>query len=173
MQSVSNKNFEEAINNEYYKKIMNKVCKENLKGICTKDELKSIMMNTLFSCLKKFDKQKNVKFSSYLYRSIQNNSRRIYKNKAKSFKDVSLIDNFHSKLIVDNKAFDEARDILMSVKDKDPVLHDILIKKFYYRMTNKEIGESNGYGKEAARKKLKKALDLCRQIVYSNTGQGT
>jgi hypothetical protein len=34
-------------------------------------------------------------------------------------------------------------------------------------MTNKEIGEANGYGKEAARKKLKKALELCREIVYS------
>ena len=67
----------------------------------------------------------------------------------------------------------EARDILMSVMDKNPELYDILIKKYYYGMTNKEIGQANGYGKEAARKKLKKAIELCRQIVYTNVGTGT
>ena len=53
---------------------------------------------------------------------------------------------------------------LDALKDKSPELHEIIIQKFYYRMTNKEIGEANGYGKEAARKKLKKALDLCREL---------
>jgi DNA-directed RNA polymerase specialized sigma24 family protein len=52
----------------------------------------------------------------------------------------------------------------MSVQDLNPELHKILIQKFYYGMTNKEIGEENGYGKEAARKKLKKALELCREL---------
>ena len=61
----------------------------------------------------------------------------------------------------------------MSIKDLNEELYDILIYKYYYNMTNKEIGEKNGYGKEAARKKLKKALSLCREIVYSNVGTGT
>jgi DNA-directed RNA polymerase specialized sigma24 family protein len=104
---------------------------------------------------------------------MQNNSRRIYKKKVKQFNEVSLIENYHSSLFVDFEAKEEARDILMSVLDKNPELHDILIKKYYYGMTNKEIGEANGYGKEAARKKLKKAIELCRQIVYTNVGTGT
>jgi hypothetical protein len=172
MQSVNNKKFDEAMQNDYYTKILNKVSNENLKGICSKDEMKSIMMSTLWGCIQKYNNTKNVKFSSYLYRSIQNNTRRIYKNKAKQFKEVSLIDNFHS-LVVDNKAIEEARDIIMSLKDKNEELHNIIIQKFFYNMTNKEIGQANGYGKEAARKKLKKALELCREIVYSNVGTGT
>ena len=53
------------------------------------------------------------------------------------------------------------------MKDLDPELHDILVKKFYYNMTNREIGQANGYGKETARKKVKKAIELCRKIVYN------
>ena len=168
MQSVNseqnNKRFEEAINNDYYKKIMHKVCNENLKGMATKDEIKSLIMNTLWNCIQKFDDQKKVKFSSYLYRSIQNNSRRIYKNKAKEFRNIEYIENYHSIPDNDFKNKQEVRDILMSVVDLNPELHNILVQKFYYNMTNKEIGEANGYGKEAARKKLKKAIELCREL---------
>ena len=171
MQSV-NKKFDEAINNDYYRKIMYKVCNENLKGIATKDEIKSMMMTTMLMCIHKFNDRKNVKFSSYLYRSIQNNSRRLYKKKIKDCKNVNFIDNYHSVSDDSHLAKQEAKDILMSVEDLSPELHKILIQKYYHGMTNKEIGMANGYGKEAARKKLKKALELCRQIVYSNTGTG-
>ena len=168
MQSVNseqnNKRFEEAINNDYYKKIMHKVCNEYLKGMATKDEIKSLIMNTLWNCIQKFDDQKKVKFSSYLYRSIQNNSRRIYKSKAKEFRNIEYIENYHSIPDNDFKNKQEVRDILMSVVDLNPELHNILVQKFYYNMTNKEIGEANGYGKEAARKKLKKAIELCREL---------
>lgn len=164
MQSVNDKKFEEAINNEYYKKIMHKVCNENLKGVCTKDEIKSVIMNTLWGCLQNFNSTKKAKFSSYLYRSIQNNSRRLYKSKARDFQNTEYIDNYHNALSCDFKSKEEARDILMSVKDKNEELYNVLVQKFYYNMTNKEIGEQNGYGKEAARKKLKKALNLCREL---------
>jgi RNA polymerase sigma factor (sigma-70 family) len=167
------KTFEEAINNDYYNKILYKVCNNNLKSVCDRDEIKTIVLTTLWNCIDKYNIKKNVKFSSYLYRSIQNNSRRIYKKKIKESREKPLIDNLHSELLIDNKSFEEARDILMSIKDLNEELYDVLILKFYYNMTNKEIGLKNGYGKEAARKKLKKALDLCRQIVYSNVGTGT
>lgn len=167
MQSVSNNSFKEAINNEYYKKIMSKVCSENLRGVCTKDEIKSIMMTTLLGCMQKYDNTKNVKFSSYLYTSIQNNTRRIYNKKSRDFKNQEFIDNYHSLKDCDLESKEQARDILMSLKDLNPDLYNIVVQKFYYGMTNKEIGEANGYGKEAARKKLKKALQLCREIVYS------
>ena len=171
MKSVDEKKFEEAINNEYYKKILTKVCHKNLKKICTRDEMRSVMMSTLWSCVQKFNKGRNVKFSSYLYQSIQNNTRRIYKKKAREFNNVNLIDNLHSCLVYDNKSIQEAKDILDSVQDLNPELHKILVQKFYYGMTNKEIGEANGYGKEAARKKLKKAIELCREIVYTTVGR--
>ena len=166
MQSANNDIFQEAVRNEYYKKILYKVCNENLRDVCTKDEIQSIAMSTLWNCLQKYKVNPNVKFSSYLYRSIQNNSRRLYKKKIKVAKERQLFTN-QTELIFDPKSAEEARDILMSVKEKDFELYNILIQKFFHGMTNKEIGQSNGYGKEAARKKLKKALELCREIVYN------
>jgi len=166
MQSANNDIFQEAVRNEYYKKCLYKVCNENLRDVCTKDEIQSIAMSTLWNCLQKYKVNPNVKFSSYLYRSIQNNSRRLYKKKIKVAKERQLFTN-QTELIFDPKSAEEARDILMSVKEKDFELYNILIQKFFHGMTNKEIGQSNGYGKEAARKKLKKALELCREIVYN------
>ena len=109
--------FEDALKNDYYNKILYKVCNNNLKNVCNRDEIKTIMLTTLWNCIDKYNTKKNVKFSSYLYRSIQNNSRRIYKKKIKESREKPLIDNFHSELSIDNKSFEEARDILMSIKD--------------------------------------------------------
>jgi RNA polymerase sigma factor (sigma-70 family) len=165
MQSVNNDIFQEAINNEYYKKILYKVCNENLRDVCSKDEIQSIALTTLWNCLQKYKNNENAKFSSYLYRSIQNNSRRLYKKKIKTKKEKQLFIN-QPELTFDPKDKEEARDILMSVQEKNKELYNVLFQKFFCGMTNKEIGQANGYGKEAARKKLKKALELCREIVY-------
>lgn len=164
MQSV-NDLFQDAINNEYYKKILYKVCNENLKDVCSKDEIQSVALSTLWNCVQKYKANKEVTFSTYLYRSIQNNSRRLYKKKIKTYKEKQLYTN-QIESIFDPSAIEDARDILMSIESINKELHKILIQKFFYGMTNKEIGQANGYGKEAARKKLKKAIELCREIVY-------
>ena len=44
--------------------------------------------------MQKYKNNENAKFSSYLYRSIQNNSRRLYKKKIKTKKDVALISDY-------------------------------------------------------------------------------
>lgn len=165
MQSA-NDIFQEAINNEYYKKILYKVCNENLRDVCTKDEIQSVALSTLWNCVQKYKANKEVTFSTYLYRSIQNNSRRLYKKKIKTCREKQLFIN-QTDLVFDPDNQEEARDILMSVKSVNQELYNILVQKFFYGMTNKEIGQANGYGKEAARKKLKKAIELCREIVYS------
>jgi RNA polymerase sigma factor (sigma-70 family) len=169
MQSV-NKEFLEAVENKYYMSILYKVCNTNLKTVCTKDEIKSIALSTLWNCIAKYNSTRGVaKFSSYLYRSAENNTRRLYKKKIKiQNTEIEIQDNYCGKTQENNrKAKEEAFEILDSVKDLDPELHDILVKKFYYNMTNREIGQANGYGKETARKKVKKAIELCRKIVYN------
>lgn len=166
----ANEMFQEALENKYYMNILFKICNTNLGTVCTKDEIKSVAMSTLWNCVTKYNKEKGVaKFSSYLYTSAERNTRRLYKKKIKaSSKEVELQTYHFSTRQEENRlARQEAFEILESLKDIDPELHDILIKKFYYGMTNKEIGEANGYGKEAARKKVKKALELCKDIVYN------
>ena len=52
MQSA-NDIFQEAINNEYYKKILYKVCNENLRDVCSKDEIQSVALSTLWNCVQR------------------------------------------------------------------------------------------------------------------------
>lgn len=166
MQSVNNEFFQEAINNDYYKKILYKVCNKNLKNVCTKDEIQSIAMDTLWNCIKKYKTNSKTKFSSYLYRSIENNSRRILSKKIKQHREKQILENVHTELSYDMSSYFEAKEILDSLKEIDEISHELLIQKFYYGMTHKEIGDLHGYTKEAARKKIKKALEQCRNIVY-------
>lgn len=166
----ANKKFQEALENKYYMSILYKICNANLSSVCTKEEIKSIAMSTLWNCMTKFNESKGIaKFSSYLYKSAENNSRRLYKKKIKMQNSEVELQPFHihKRQEEDRIAKQEAFEILESVKDLDEEMYDILVKKFYYNMTNKEIGTANGYGKETARKKVKKALELCRSIVYN------
>jgi RNA polymerase sigma factor (sigma-70 family) len=166
MQSAS-EIFEKAMKDEYYNNIMYKICRKNLASVCTAEEIDSVVMSTLWKCIKKYDPSKSkAKFSSYLYRSIANNSVRFYKKKISTRKEKQLIES-NLPVFVDESAKKEAFEILESVKEINPEYYNILIQKFYYGMTNAEIGKANGYGKESARKKIKKALKMCRDIVYN------
>ena len=162
-------NYEEYSKNETVKKILNKVCNRYLKYVCSKDEIESLKMTTLWKCSKNFNNntgKTKAKFTSYLYKSIKNNAKRLKKKKDQ--REIQLFD------FVDvtkyNPDIQIAHDILDSIKELNPELHEILILKYYYRYTNTEIGKIKGYTKEYARIKLKKAIELCRQIVYSNVG---
>lgn len=167
MQSVNDK-FETAMNNEYYTNISYKICNQNLKSVCSKEEIKSLVMSTLWKCVRKFNSSRsNAKFSSYLYRSMENNSRRLYKKKISTIKEKQLYENTLPKSLISNDtAKREVFEILESLKQRNQEYYNVLVQKFFYNMTNQEIGEANGCGKEWARKKIKKALNLCRRIVY-------
>lgn len=169
MQSV-NESFKNALENKYYMSILYKICNKNLKSVCTVEEIRSVAMSTLWNCVSKYkDGYSAARFSSYLYKSAENNSRRLYKKKIKIKNIETELTPYQQYKKQDNDIANrrEVFEILESVKDLDLELYDILVKKFYYNMTNKEIGIQNGYGKETARKKVKKALDLCRKIVYN------
>ena len=166
----ANNEFQKALQDKYYMNILYKICNTNLGNVCTRDEIQSIAMSTLWNCIIKYnDKMGVAKFSSYLYTSAERNTRRLYKKKIKAMSNEVELQTYHCnvKQEEDRKVKQEVFEILESIKDLDLESYDILIKKFYYGMTNKEIGQSNGYGKEAARKKVKKALELCRDIVYN------
>ena len=168
MQSV-NKIFEEAVKNEFYIGLMNKVCRKNLSSVCTNDEIKSFIDYTIWQCVLKYKPEKGkAKFSSYLYKSAINNSARLYKKKKKNLATTYLHENIAIKRDFEkNQAMVEAFEILESIGEINEEYKKILEQKYILGMTNKEIGIANGYGKECARKKIKKALELCREIVYN------
>lgn len=153
-----NKEFEAKWNDSDIKSIMNKVSNRYKKSIDI-DDIESIKMNTLWSCIRKFDESKGTKFTSYLFQQLTY----AFKNKVKTkrsefnFDDIEKADvNYQDKL--------DVIDILNSLDEETT---QILEQKFYQNMTMKEIGKTNGYSRETARRKFKNAITACKNMYKS------
>jgi len=152
------KNFE-----NYWKKIdiqniMNKVA-SRYKGSIDIDDIESIKMQTLWKCIEKYDESRGSKFTSYLYQQLSF----AFKNKLKS-KKVEFANSEIEKPDGKNKHKYEIIDILTGL---EPELEEVLTQRFYYNMTMVEIGKANGYSRETARRRLKKAIKTCQKNCIS------
>jgi len=140
-----NRNIDEAVKNIDYKKIMDKVCSKYNRFVDA-DDLSSMRMNTLWDCLKKFDTSRNVKFTSYLYQQLTYAIKNHLKKKKREFTNIP---------------FDVAKEPIENVNviliDFPNEYRNLLKQKYISRMTMTEIGLSNGYSRETARRKVNKA----------------
>ena len=150
------KTFEEKWESSDVQNIMNKVANRYRTAIDF-DDIESIKMQTLWRCIDRYDPEKGTKFTSYLYQQLSF----AFKNKLKKKRREYNVETLES---VDRKA-----EYSMQVKDMitglEPEYADVLNKRFYYNMTMQEIGKSNGYSRETARRRLKAALKICRKMV--------
>ena len=150
------KTFEEKWESSDVQNIMNKVANRYRTAIDF-DDIESIKMQTLWRCIDRYDPEKGTKFTSYLYQQLSF----AFKNKLKKKRREYNVETLES---VDRKA-----EYSMQVKDMitglEPEYADVLNKRFYYNMTMQEIGKSNGYSRETARRRLKAALKICKKMV--------
>ena len=150
------KAFEEKWESSDVQNIMNKVANRYRTAIDF-DDIESIKMQTLWRCIDRYDPEKGTKFTSYLYQQLSF----AFKNKLKKKRREYNVETLES---VDRKA-----EYSMQVKDMitglEPEYADVLNKRFYYNMTMQEIGKSNGYSRETARRRLKTALKICKKMV--------
>ena len=147
-------NFEEYWTSSDIQNIMNKVSNRYKKAIDF-DDIESIKMQTLWKCMDKYDASRGTKFTSYLYAQLSFAYKNKIKKKRREF-NVDIIENVDRK----QAARYEVRDILIGL---DPEDRDVLNKRYYHNMTMLEIGRSNGYSRETARRRLKKALKICQK----------
>jgi DNA-directed RNA polymerase specialized sigma subunit len=112
------------------------------------DEIYTCHLNALWKCFLTFDKNKNTKFTTYLYRGVFMECVKQLKFKNKSKLCVTLHDNIsgkdYSTIMCD--IFDELEN-----EEEKTVLRD--------RMANctlNEIAKKQQYSRETARKRLKK-----------------
>ena len=150
------KTFEEKWESSDVQNIMNKVANRYRTAIDF-DDIESIKMQTLWRCIDRYDPDNGTKFTSYLYQQLSF----AFKNKLKKKRREYNVETLES---VDRKA-----EYSMQVKDMitglEPEYADVLNKRFYYNMTMQEIGKSNGYSRETARRRLKAALKICKKMV--------
>jgi RNA polymerase sigma factor (sigma-70 family) len=145
------------------------------------DELSSISMLTLWKCIQKYDNKRGAKFTSYLYQQLSY----AFKNELKRRKDVieyacgdiSAYSPSASKTGADQNSKNststerdrqDREQLRVDVKEMLDGLPEgtksILEQRFFYRMTMAEIAKKNGYSRETARRRLKKAVDICKQL---------
>ncbi len=150
------KTFEEKWNSSDVQNIMNKVANRYRTAIDF-DDLESIKMQTLWRCIDRYDPDKGTKFTSYLYQQLSF----AFRNKLKKKRREYNVDTLES---VDRR-IQNAMEVKDMITGLDPEHADILNKRFYYNMTMQEIGSSNGYSRETARRRLKAALKICKKMV--------
>lgn len=158
MDNILNNNFEEYWKSSDVQNIMNKVA-NRYKNSIDMDDIESIKMQTLWRCIDKYDESRGTKFTSYLYQQITFAFKNKLKKKRMEFNNDSI-----EKQDINTVNKMEVFDILTGL---EPELRDVIDKRFYHNMTMVEIGESNGYSRETARRRLKKALKICKKTCIT------
>ena len=121
------------------------------------DDIESIKMQTLWRCIDRYDSDKGTKFTSYLYQQLSF----AFKNKLKKKRREYNVDTIESV----DRQMQHAMEVRDMITGLDPEHADVLNKRFYHNMTMQEIGNSNGYSRETARRRLKTALKICKKMV--------
>lgn len=160
--------FDGYYNDPHVRKIMAKSA-SRFKHSFDEDESGSIQAEWLWHSIRKYDKTKSAKFSSYLFGQVAYGFRIKLKErkKRKDFVYLStLADNqgdssevFSSVNKLSLKNNSEVKDFMM---DLPPDLKSILNQRFFHKMTMEEIGSKNGYSRETARRKINSAIEFCK-----------
>ncbi len=150
------KNIENYLKNKDITNIMSAACWPYSYNI-DKDEISSLQMDTLWSCIQKYDPERGSKFTSYLYQQLSFALRTKVKKKKKEYASEKIEENtpcnkFQSEM--------NCYDMLEGLPEN---VSNIIKQRFVKNMTMNEIGTENGYSRETARRKLIKAVKICRE----------
>jgi RNA polymerase sigma factor (sigma-70 family) len=155
------KTFNEAVNNVDYTRIMDKVCSKYSNSV-DPDDLSSMRLNTLWDCVKKYDPERGMKFSSYLYQQLTFAIKNSLKKKRREFTNIPI-----------EKPKMEYENISLILSDLPKEYENLLRQKYLGNMTMEEIGRENGYSRETARRKINKAINLYRRLSKINNEDGS
>jgi DNA-directed RNA polymerase specialized sigma24 family protein len=120
--------------------------------ILSKDEIQSCIMNALWRASKRFKKDKNTKFTSYIHKGVTYEC--LSQSKLTRSKGHKVI---HQNIEDERNPFDTI-DMIDMIQEKcdDPSL---IIDRFYNKMTIKELSKSHNVCGETIRIRLKKNLE--------------
>lgn len=151
-------NIENYLKNPDVVNIMNAVSNKYSRSIDI-DEIESIKMLTLWKCVKKFDPERGAKFTSYLYQQLSF----AFKNELKKKKQMWYRDNNQIDIIKNNDDYDSSIEFRDTISGLPEEVSRILKQRFLGNMTMVEIAKANGYSRETARRRLKRAIKICKK----------
>lgn len=165
--------------------IMNAIANRYIKSI-DPDEIESIKMMTLWKCRDKYDPNRGAKFTTYLYQQLSF----ALKNELKKKKRMVYLDNLqldffgytggkqryalrstptmtHPRSGLAGPGITEREDSAIEFSDAlnglPEDVSNILQQRFISNMTMVEIAKVNGYSRETARRRLKRAIKICKK----------
>ena len=155
--------------------IMNAVANRYSKSIDS-DEIESIKMITLWKCRDKYDPDRGAKFTSYLYQQLSF----AFKNELKKKKKMVYLDNLSLDFIgctggksrqryldaptqIASARMNSSLEFSDTLNGLPEDVSNILQQRFISNMTMVEIAKANGYSRETARRRLKRAIKICKK----------
>lgn len=150
--NIENTDFEKAIKNKDYVKIMNKAS-QRFSNQLDRDIIHSCHLTALWKALQSFDESKNVKFTTFLYKGVFIECMKEIKIYNKGKKCVGkLHDNIPQNFY--NQEILELKDELDSKED-----FDLLVDRFIAKKTINEIALSQRTNREKIRKHINKIIE--------------
>lgn len=164
MGTVTNTEYEKALENIDYQKIMHSASAKYMTYI-EELELENCRLIGLWRALEDFDPERQVKFTSYLYDRVKYECKKtITKNKKTEIVHSGLIAN-----AIDKNNYQESVDIVDGIENSlGPELQNLVEKKYFQGMTYEDIADSEDYSHETVRRRVNKAINILRNTFKND-----
>ena len=147
---IDNRDFERALANIDNKLIMEKAC-ASFRNVIEKDELHRCKLIALWEAMQKWNPQGR-KFTSFLYQKVRWECLKTMQiQKKQRFLPILREEAYYSE-----SNFQEIIEILPHD------MQDVLVKRYVYKMTLREISQFYGTCHETIRRKIRKALKILK-----------
>lgn len=159
MRTVTDQQFETAYKNQDNKNIIRSVT-NGYSGQLSKDEQGVCGMYGLWRCLQNHDERYGRKFTTSLFIHVDWECKRELSriNKKRMTPLGEQAENIEATI--------ESSDIPEILEFLSEKQKNIVIQRFYENRTLEEIGQSQGYSKEAARQNINKIIKKLQTFVY-------
>jgi RNA polymerase sigma factor (sigma-70 family) len=162
---VTNEDFNKALANTNNIRLIKDVTNHYAQQIPA-DDLYRCGLNALWRCLSYHQDIYNQKFTTSLYRFVNWECRRELKKIKRERQrtiNISSIETKDTFAIPATESTDEVKHLYECI-EMLPSQHKVLIQEYFIeKRTMQEIGKLHNYSKEAARQKIKKAVDALKK----------
>jgi RNA polymerase sigma factor (sigma-70 family) len=166
---ISNEEFNIAYRNQDNINIIRKVSGRYIK-LLDQDTIKSCGLTALWRALSSYDPSYKQKFTSSLWRFTDWECKRALKefSAKKNRQHLSLDDNIE---IIDTNAACDVEYIREGISLLAAPERELINEYYIERRSMEEIGQRQGYSKEAIRQRLKKALHTLKGVMENDSIQ--
>ncbi len=164
MKHVTDEEFEKAYKNPDNKNIIRTVTKKYSNKL-SEDCQKSCGMHGLWRCIQKHDDKYGRKFTTSLFLHVDWECKR--ELGILNRKSFSSFLGEKDNEVASPSVSGDAMDILDTLTENQK---EIMYQRFYENRTLQEIGEKQGYSKEAARQNINKIISRLRENISKDFG---